>query len=346
MTRSCRSRAIRSLSCSTVRRSASLRREASSSAMPACAANVVTRRPASGASGIAPWPRPTVKTPRTSPGAPSGRTMAGPSGMCCLAEGATRSSWPKSSSITGSPVDSTVPKIEVSMGSTSPRPSPAPSPAACWMTRPRRSGRGPRQQPAGHLAARPQPPLLPAGLLVQPGVVHGHARGRGQRHEQRLILLVELDIALFPGQVEVAVHLVADAHRHAEEGLHRRMPGREAKRQGAGGNLREPQRARVRYQRPEQAPALGPMMDRGDLRVVQANRDEFDQPATLPNHAEGTVPGPDQGDGRLDDLLERSLQVEAAADLDDRLKQYVDPVPGGQHVPQPALQFGEQVIEP
>ncbi len=48
----------------------------------ACAANVWTISTASGASGIAPVSRPTVNTPRTSPGAPSGRMMAGPSGMC------------------------------------------------------------------------------------------------------------------------------------------------------------------------------------------------------------------------------------------------------------------------
>ncbi len=97
------------------------------------------------------------------------------------------------------------------------------------------------------------------------------------------------------------------------------MPGREAIRLRAIGDLREPERARVGYQRAEQAAALGPVMDRRDLLVIQADRDELDQPAALADHAERTVPGPDQRNGRLNDLLEGSLEVETAADLNNRL---------------------------
>ena len=86
-------------------------------------------------------------------------------------------------------------------------------------------------------------------------------------------------------------------------------------------------------------------MDRRDLVVRQADRDEFDQPAAFADDPERAVTGPDQRDRGLDDLLEHHLQVEVGADRDDRLEQRVHPVPGGQHGLQPGLQLGEQVIE-
>jgi trehalose synthase len=111
ITWSCRSRAIRSRSSKTARRSASLRCSANSSAIPACAANVVTSSTAAGGSGIDPGWRPTVSTPRTLPGPPSGNTTAGPRSMCSRAACATRSSWRKSSTVTGWPVARTCPGV-------------------------------------------------------------------------------------------------------------------------------------------------------------------------------------------------------------------------------------------
>ena len=86
-------------------------------------------------------------------------------------------------------------------------------------------------------------------------------------------------------------------------------------------------------------------MDRPDLVVRQANRDEFDQAAALADDAQRAVTGPDQGDRGLDDLLEHHLQVEVGADRDDGFQQRVDPVPGGQHGLQPGLELGEQIIK-
>ena len=64
MTRSCRSRAIRSRSSYTDRRSASARLAASSSAMPACAANEAAKAASACGKGGSPWRRPMVNTPR------------------------------------------------------------------------------------------------------------------------------------------------------------------------------------------------------------------------------------------------------------------------------------------
>ena len=292
MTRSCRSRAIRSRSERMASRSASWRCSASSSAIAACAAKVWTISTASGASGIAPVSRPTVNTPRTSPGAPSGRMMAGPSGMCSpgraghplvVAEvlqadrftggqhlaghrGADREHQPEGPrrARPGRMLDDQL--LAVGGGQRQRDQVGAGHFQRLLGDQGQhliRGGAG--QQPPGHLAAGAQPALLAAGLLVQLGVVDRHAGRGGQRDEQRLVLLVEVGAALLLGQVEVAVDLVPDPHRDAEEAAHRRMPGREAARLGAGRDVRQPQRARVGDQRAEQAPALRPVMDRRDL---------------------------------------------------------------------------------
>ena len=142
MTRSCRSRAIRSRSSNSARRWASLRCSASSIPMPACAAKVVTISTAGGESGKPPWCRPAVRTPRTSPAGPSGTSTAGPSAICWRAAGATRGSELKSSTASGLPLAITIPDADPSAGSTSPRASAAPSPQACSMTSRLRSGVG------------------------------------------------------------------------------------------------------------------------------------------------------------------------------------------------------------
>ena len=97
MTRSCRSRAIRSRSWYTNRRSASPRLAASSSATPACAANEAANAASACGNGAAPWRRPMVSTPRRLPGAPSGKITAGPMWLIAdLAAAAARSSAAKS----------------------------------------------------------------------------------------------------------------------------------------------------------------------------------------------------------------------------------------------------------
>ena len=78
MTRSCKSRAIRSRSSYSDSRSASERRAASSSATPAWAANEAMTSAAAGVTGGPPRRRPTPSTPRPLPGAPSGKIIFGP----------------------------------------------------------------------------------------------------------------------------------------------------------------------------------------------------------------------------------------------------------------------------
>src|SRR5204862_5037881 len=96
----------------------------------------------------------------------------------------------------------------------------------------------------------------------------------------------------------------------------------------------------------EQPAAFGPMINRGNLRLVQADGDELDQPAFLADDAERPVAGGDQFDRCLDDLPEHHLEFQVTADGDDGFEQRVCPVPGVQDRLQPQLQLYEEVIEP
>ena len=82
-----------------------------------------------------------------------------------------------------------------------------------------------------------------------------------------------------------------------------------------------------------------------DLLLVQANRDELGQRAAFADDPERAVPGIDERDRGLDDLPQHDLELEVAADRDDRLEQRVHPVPRVDHSRKPDLQLRQQVVE-
>ena len=106
------------------------------------------------------------------------------------------------------------------------------------------------------------------------------------------------------------------------------------------------QRARVGDQRAEQAAAFRPVMDPGNLRLIQANRDELGQPAALADDAQRAVPGGYQLDGGLDDLPQHHFELEVAADHDHGFEERMGPVPGVENRLQPRLQLHQKVVEP
>ena len=122
----------------------------------------------------------------------------------------------------------------------------------------------------------------------------------------------ELGGALLLGQVEVAEDLVADADRHAEEAVHRRVVRREAVRPRVLGDVRHPHRAGVGDEQAEHAAAARQVADGGVHLGVDAVGDEVGQLPVRPDDAEGAVAGADQLAGRLDDALQRAAQVEVA----------------------------------
>ena len=66
------------------------------------------------------------------------------------------------------------------------------------------------------------------------------------------------------GQVEVAEDLAARAHRHAEEAVHRRVPGREADGPRVVGDGVQPDRLRLLDERAEHAAPGGQVADQLD----------------------------------------------------------------------------------
>ena len=133
MTRSCRSRAIRSRSAYSATRWAAWRRSASSMPMPAWAAKVATMSAAAGASGGEPRRRAAVSTPRTSPGRPTGTSTAGPRLSRPRTTSAARRSELTSSRTSGWPLAITIPEADRWVGEARPSASAAPSPAAYSM---------------------------------------------------------------------------------------------------------------------------------------------------------------------------------------------------------------------
>ena len=110
-------------------------------------------------------------------------------------------------------------------------------------------------------------------------------------------------------------------------------------------DVREPQRARIADQPPEQAVPLRPMINRSDLCFVQADRNELGQPAVLADHPQRTVPCVDQCDRGLHDPAEYRLKLRTAAHRENRLQQAMHPVAGRDHGLKPALKLGQQVIQ-
>ena len=106
------------------------------------------------------------------------------------------------------------------------------------------------------------------------------------------------------------------------------MPSGNPNDRGMGGHVGQPQRLWVGDQLTEQAPPLGPVMDSRNLLFVEAHRDELGQAAALADDPERAIPGIDERDRGLDDLPQDDLEIQVAADGDDRFEQRVHPVAG------------------
>ncbi len=132
-----------------------------------------------------------------------------------------------------------------------------------------------------------------------------------QRHDDGLVLGVELPAAMLLGEVQVPVDLTADSDRRAQERAHRGMASREAVGSAMVLDVGQAQWLRLGDQQAKQALAPRPVMDRLDLALRQAHGDELGKPATLVDHAHRAEACVDQRDGRLDDAAQQHLKVQA-----------------------------------
>ena len=184
------------------------------------------------------------------------------------------------------------------------------------------------QQLTGHGARGLQPLLPAAGLLVQPRVLDGDPRRRGERPDQLHVLVGERPAVGAVGEVEVAVHHLPDPDRHPEEAGHRRMSRGEARRPGVPGDRVEPDRPGVGDDGAEHAPALRQVLDRGHRRLVQAGVHELLQQAVGTEHAEGRVLGAGHGGGRGNDPAQYQRQRQLTHDRLVGRQQLVHPALG------------------
>ena len=139
-----------------------------------------------------------------------------------------------------------------------------------------------------------------ADAVVEPGVLNGDARGEREGFGKGLVLVGELGRTLLVRQVEVAVDVVSDTQRDAQEGGHGRVPGREAVAARVLFEVLEAQRLGFGDQEPEHAPARWALPDDLLFGVTEPDGDELFEPgAGLVEDSEGGVAGTDEGLGPL-----------------------------------------------
>src|SRR3954465_6981258 len=120
---------------------------------------------------------------------------------------------------------------------------------------------------------------------------------------------------------------------------------READRGGVLPQVGDPQRVRLADQLPQHALALRQRPHHGGEVIVDADVDEGGETATLPQHAQGPVPGIHQVGRGLHDAPQRARQVQPGGDAQEGVEQVLHPGLAPCHRGQPVLplvdQFGQ-----
>ena len=191
---------------------------------------------------------------------------------------------------------------------------------------------------------RLQPLAAGAGGLVQTGVLDGHRRGRRQRVGQLLVLGGEPAPSAL-GEVEVAEHLVTDPDRHAQEAVHGRMAGGEARRARVVGDARQPDRLGILDQRTQQPLALRQVPDPRHRFRGHAHVYELGQSTGRRDHPQRCVPRADQLPRRVRDPPQQHRQRQVPDHHLVRPQQPPQPPLGGHHLLRPLHQLPQQLVE-
>ena len=146
---------------------------------------------------------------------------------------------------------------------------------------------------------------------VETGVLDGDPGcGRESDHE----LFVDVGERLrgrLVGEVQVAEHLVAHPHGHAQERSHRGVVSGKAEAVRVLPQVGQAQRLGVHDERTEDPEPLGQVTDERVHVVVDPHGDELREPcAGVVEHAQRSVAGIDQSDRRLDDPSEHRQRIE------------------------------------
>ena len=167
---------------------------------------------------------------------------------------------------------------------------------------------------------------LDQGLEVGPraalGAVGARVRDgggglRGEQHQDLLVLVDELAVALLPGEEEVPDVLIVVAHRGREQGVRPHQAGVDAERAHEPRQVGQAQRSREAPQVLEHPQPLGPVEDQEVLLGGEARGDDVAGLARCVDGGDDTVARAGEGAGALDDLAEHGVEVEARVDARD-----------------------------
>ena len=164
---------------------------------------------------------------------------------------------------------------------------------------------------------RPRPLLVP----VCAGVGDGRGRLRGEHQQDFLVLLREGASLLLAAQEEVADVPLPMPHRRTQEGLGRQRLRGKAEGAHVGVQVGHSQGARKASKVFEKPRPVGPF---GHLPGFLRTQAGIDDVLDLPGFVDGRdhpAPGPGQGDGAVDDLAQDRLDLQTAADAQDRRAQ-------------------------
>jgi len=162
------------------------------------------------------------------------------------------------------------------------------------------------------------------GLLVEPGVLDGHASLGGEDLEGPLVLGGEFGAAGLLRQVDVAEHPMAGGDGRTEERVHLGVVRREADGPRIRGDLPETQGQRLVDQHPKDAPTDRGVADRVALLVGHAAGDELgDQVTPGTDDPQRAVAGAGDLRRQLDDPLEQGGQRQLGGQSQPGLQQHV-----------------------
>jgi hypothetical protein len=162
---------------------------------------------------------------------------------------------------------------------------------------------------------------------------------------KHLVVFAERPSVVFLSQVEIAEHLIPDAHRHAEESPHRRVVRGKSHRGGVAPNVFQPNGFGLVDEYAQYAAALWQMTDQLTGFLVDSFVDELDQLVTLSAHAQRPESRVDEFDRRMNDRAQGGIEVEVGRYDEHGVDEPVEPVPALHYLPDPVLDLGEQFAQ-
>ena len=160
--------------------------------------------------------------------------------------------------------------------------------------------------------------------LMQSGVLHRDPGMQSEQLDNPLVVLAELACPDLVGQVQVADRSILQSDRHAEEGCHRWVIGREPEARRMAGDVRDPQRSSFVDDQPEQTVALRQCAKRFTLFARDTAGDEPLDATLVGADTKSRVARTDKRPHSVHDELEHGFHREDARDRSDGVAEGLD----------------------